>query len=299
MAQERPKQLVKYLSATAGLNALESQSLQWSSPNAFVSPFDINGYMALNFTTEELLDAVVKQATGMIFSDVRPQGDTPLITAINRWRDEERFDTPNEAVAVLKDLLGKMVTQKEEQFHNALTKWQTFVESVRICCFCESADNIAAWERYADNHKGIALSIIPDSNNGLEQAQPVAYSNDRPQLTSLKEQLSQILYNTPSPITQRFAKHLMSKAKYLEYEREWRALTPKNGNFQATDDPSISLRKLTPGSIRAVYLGADCDDLAFAAVYGAIQVIEPKPKLFKMVPAAAQYKLEPIACNDN
>ena len=109
MAQERPKQLVKYLSVASGLQALESQALQWSSPNAFLSPFEINGRMTLSFSTKELLDSTVKNATAMIFAENRPQGETPLIAAINRWRDEQRFDTPDEAVHVLRDLLGKMV----------------------------------------------------------------------------------------------------------------------------------------------------------------------------------------------
>ena len=293
MAQERPKQLVKYLSVASGLQALESQALQWSSPNAFLSPFEINGRMTLSFSTKELLDSTVKNATAMIFAENRPQGETPLIAAINRWRDEQRFDTPDEAVHVLRDLLGKMVAQKEEHLHSVITKWQTFVESVRLCCFCDSSDNLAAWERYADNHQGIALSLIPDSDNGLEQVQKVHYSSERPQLTTLKEQMGQILYNTPSPITQRFAKHLLSKPSYLESEREWRALTPKNGHFQATDNPAISLRKLTPGTIRAVYLGAACDEASINAVSEKIKAISPKPKLYKMVPAKSQYKLEP------
>lgn len=293
MAQERPKQLVKYLSAASGLQLLESQTLQWSSPNAFLSPFEINGRMTLSFSIKELLDNTVKNATAMIFAESRPQGETPLITAINRWRDEHRFDTPDEALHVLRDLLGKMVAQKEEHLHSVVTKWQTFVESVLICSFCDSTDNLAVWERYAEDHKGIALSLIPDSDNGLEQVQSVNYSNERPQLTTLKEQMSQILYNTPSPITQRFAKHLLSKPSYLASEREWRALTPRNGYFQATDNPAISLRKLTPGSIRAVYLGAACDEVTANAVSEKIKTISPKPKLYKMVPAKSQYKLEP------
>lgn len=293
MAQERPKQLVKYLSVASGLQLLESQTLQWSSPNAFISPFEINGRMTLSFSINELLDSTVKNATAMIFAESRPHGETPLITAINRWRDEQRFDTPDEALNVLRDLLGKMVAQKEEQLHSVITKWQTFVESVRICCFCESIDNLTAWERYADNHQGIAISLIPDSDNGLEQVQPVNYSNERPQLTTLKEQVGQILYNSASPITQRFAKHLLSKGSYLEKEREWRALTPKNGSFQATDNPAISLRKLTPGSIRAVYLGAACDENTVNAVNEKLQALSPRPKLFKMALSKSQYKLEP------
>lgn len=293
MENVRPKQLVKYLSVASGLQLLESQALQWSSPNAFLSPFEINGRMALGFSTDELLDSTVKTATAMIFADSRPLGETPLITAINRWRDEERFDTPDEAVNVLRDLLGRMVAQKEEQLHGLVTKWQTFVESVRVCCFCDSADNLAAWDHYADNHQGIAISLIPDSDNGLEQVQPVSYSNERPQLTTLKEQMSQILYNTPSSTTQRFAKHLLNKASYLGHEKEWRALTPKNGHFQATSTPGVSLRKLTSGSIRAVYLGANCDDTTVAAVTEKLESISPKPKLYKMAIAKSQYKLEP------
>ena len=292
MTAERPKQLIKYVSADAGLAILRSQSLLWSSPNLYSSPFEMNGKCAIPFSSQELLEATVKLSTALIFNDDRPQGDTPLMTAINRWRDEERFNSPQEAESVLKDLLSRMVAQKEEQLHASLQKWQMFVESVRTCCFCASSDLPQAWEKFADNHRGIAISIAPDADNGLEQVQPVIYTNERPQLTTLKEQINQLLYNLAVNPNQRFPKNLLSKPSFLSEEREWRALVPRNGSFRKTDHPNRDERMLTPGSIRAVYLGIDCDESTRQSVKKACADMKKQPKLIQLNIAKNHFKFD-------
>lgn len=292
MTAERPKHLIKYVSADAGLAILSSQSLLWSSPNHYSSPFEMNGKCAIPFSSKELLDATVKLSTSLIFSDEKPKGETPLMTAINRWRDEGRFNSPQEAENVLKDLLGRMVSQKEEQLHASLQKWQMFVESVRTCCFCASPDLPLAWEKFADQHKGIAISVIPDAENGLEQVQPVQYTSERPQLTTLKEQINQLLYNLAVNPNQRFPKNLLSKPSFLSEEREWRALMPKNASFRKTDDPCRDEKMLTKGSIRAIYLGLNSDEATRNAVKAACSNMEKHPKLYQIMIAKNQFKLE-------
>ncbi|HEY7774539.1 MAG TPA: DUF2971 domain-containing protein [Marinagarivorans sp.] len=295
MTTERPKQLIKYASADAGLEILRSQSLWWSSPNAYTSPFEMNGRCGIAFSSKELLNATVKLATTLIFQDERPQGQTPLISAINRWRDERRFNSPEEARVVLQDLLAKMVAQKEEQVHASLQKWQLFVESVRTCCFSAAADILGNWDKYAEQHQGIAVSITPDSENGLDQMQAVKYTRVRPQLTTLKEQINQLLYNEAVNPSQRFPKNLLTKPEHLSDEREWRALVPKNVSFRKTHDSNRDEKALTPGSIKAVYFGIACDEAKRRAIMAVGKALETPPKFFQMTLAKEQFKLEPVA----
>ena len=294
MTTERPKQLIKYASAEAGLEILRSQSLLWSSPNAYTSPFEMNGRFAIAFSSQELLNATVKLATTLIFQDERPQGKTPLMSAINRWRDESRFNSPGEAQVVLQDLLAKMVSQKEEQVHASLQKWQLFVESVRTCCFSAAADILGNWDRYAEQHQGVAVSIVPDSENGLDQVQAVQYTRVRPHLTTLKEQINQLLYNEAVNPNQRFPKNLLTKPEYLSHEREWRALVPKNASFRKTQDANRDEKALTPGSIKAVYFGIACEPAKRSALMAAGKGLDTPPKFFQMVLAKEQFKLEPV-----
>lgn len=287
-----PKHLVKYLDAQAGIKAIESQSLLWSSPNCFNSPFEMNGLCEIPFANNELLDATVKVASSLIFSDERAKGDTPLITAINRWRDEDRFETPQEAKAVLKDLLGKMVEQKEEQLHITLQKWQQFIESIRVCCFCNSANIATAWGQFADNHQGIAISIKPDEENGLNHAQPIHYNKERTQITTIKEQMGSLLYNHSNQPNQRFAKNILQKPDFLKNECEWRTLSPKDNSFRQSDIPDKDEKMLTPSSISAVYLGINCSDSTKKQALCAIKNITPTPKFFQCELSKNTYQIE-------
>lgn len=287
-----PKHLVKYLSAQAGVSALESHSLMWSSPNRFDSPFEMNGLCEIPFSNNELLEATVKVATSLIFSDNKAVGDTPLIAAINRWRDEDRFESPQEAKTVLKDLLAKMVAQKEEQLHITIKKWQHFVESIRICCFCSSANNTSAWAQFGDNHQGIAISIEPNEENALSHAQPIKYHKERPQLTTIKEQMGSLLYNHNCQPNQRFVKNLLQKPDFLSAEQEWRALSPKDSSFKKTDTPDKDEKMLTPNSIYAIYFGINCSESTKKQALNLIKKFSQKPKCFQCELSKNTYNIE-------
>ena len=297
VTESTPKRLYKYAGADAGVKILQSNSLLWGSPDLFDSPFEMNGKCGLAFNSSELLDATVKLATSLIFNPERPKGDTPLVAAINRWREEERFDSPQEAQAVLADLLGKMVEQREEQLLTTQAKWQAFAEAIRINCFCEYSDVLSAWERYADNHKGIAIALSPDDENGLEEAHAVHYDKVRPQLTTLKEQLSSLLYNTPMHITQRFSRNLLHKPTHLKQEHEWRVLSPKDASFRKHEGSRYDEKMLTPGAIRAIYLGLNCEEATAQACIHAAKEMSPTPKIYKMSLAADEYRLEHTRAN--
>lgn len=275
-----PQQLTKYLTKDAGIDALESQSLLWSSPNAFTSPFEMNGRYLLPFSGSELLNAAVKVSCSLIFSELKATGDTPIVAAINRWKDEDRFETPEEAKSVLSDLLAKMIAHKEEELHKTLLKWQQFVESIRVCCLCKSADNPSAWAQFAENHQGIAITLNTTEENGLVHAHPVHYSQDRIHITSIKEQMGNLIYGHTSHPHQRFAKNLLYKPTFCTQESEWRVINPSNDNFIKTQHPDKDKKPLTPGSIASVYLGVNATTQTCNTVIKAAKNLQPAPKIY-------------------
>lgn len=294
MIPERPRHLIKYLSADAGLNVLQKQALHWSSPNLFSSPYEMNGKYRLPFNSVELLNGAVKLAASLIFNPDRPSGDSALMSAILRWRDDERFDSIAQAQTVLRDLLGKMVEQKDEQLHAMLQKWQAFNESVRVCCFSAENDLPLAWERYGQDHSGMAIALKPDDYNDLAQAQMVVYSNERVHLTTIKEQMGQLLYGTVSQVQQRFAKNLLQKPMHLNSEQEWRVLIPHNSSFRALENCPREEKMLSPGSIKAVYLGLNCSDDVQQKAMTLAQKITPAARVYRMQLAKNLFKFEPI-----
>lgn len=282
MTNATPDQLYKFATASAGLTILQTQALRWSSPNTFQSPYEMNNSCSMPFTGEELLARTIKIATSLIFNPEQPKGNTALLNAINRWRDSERFHSHEEAQTVLKDLLGKMIDQKEEQLKAAISKWQAFTTAIRVCCFCADYNNPMAWDLYGEHHQGIVIGIVPNSENGLLSAHPINYSNKRPQLSNIKEQLGSLIYNTPANINQRFSKNLLQKPDFLKNDQEWRVLSPRDSSFRSLPDiPYSDEKALPPGSIKSVYFGINTPRATEDACIKAVNALSPRPKIYK------------------
>ena len=162
MSAEKIDSLIKFTDRDAAARILTDRKLRWSAPDLFNDPFELSSRSGLNFDTHTLLDSTIKLASSMIFAPEQPKGDSPLINAIRRWREEERFGSAEEAHGVLRELLGKMVDYRQAQLEVAQAKWQEYVRQVRICAFCARPDNVTAWELFADNHRGVAIRFSPD-----------------------------------------------------------------------------------------------------------------------------------------
>lgn len=234
MSTQRPETLVKYCSNDTGLTILHGQSLRWRSPEWFGDPFELSSQRPLNFEVSQLLESTVKLASSMIFAPDNPVGDSPMINAIRRWRDEGRFDTPGEAHSILRELLCKMVDYRVSQLHNMLTKWQHYVRNVRILSLTDKVDNVVAWERFAEQHTGMALRLR--TSGALCDVRPVVYQTERPQLTSIREQLGAILHNRDDRAAERFGEHYFIRGKHHQQEREWRCLRMSQQEIPVSDD---------------------------------------------------------------
>ncbi len=222
MSRSVPELLVKYMTANTATDVLANSTLRWSAPDCLGDPFELNSQSTLGFDETLLLESTIKLASSMIFAPEEPKGESPLINAINRWREEERFDSVEEAHSVLKELLSKMVDYRVNQLDASMNQWQSFVRNARYCCFCANTHIVAAWEAFADNHKGFALRFDCGEFSPYKTAKPVVYQNERAEFTTLREQLGAILHNRKDRLQERFLDHHYIKAKYHAHEEEWR-----------------------------------------------------------------------------
>lgn len=273
---------------------LTSKTLRWSAPSNFADPFELDHNSVLSFTSEDLLQAAIQTATAMIFAKDGPRGTAPLLNAIRRWRDEERFASPEEAHDVLGELMAQVVTPRQAAIDEMMHSWQLYAHSVRICSFCDKADNPIAWKDLADNHRGVSLRFNCLENSNLSQPQKVQYKKVRPEITTLKDQVAVILGNSGYIAQDHFQEQLLTKPYYCSSEREWRCFqTAKTESVQCdTTDTHYNDLPFEPHELSAVYFGAFIDDQAKNDLLKILQQKHPKTRLYQASVISGKYELE-------
>ncbi len=283
MSANTPDSLFKYLDANGALNTLQSRSLRWSSPACFVDPFEISVVPSLPFEINSLLDSTIKLASSMIFAPEQPKGDSPLVNAIKRWREESRFGSQEEAIPVLRELLGKMVEHRSTQLEGALNQWQEHIRNLRLCCFSSKSDIPQAWEKFADCHRGVVLRFA-SSDSPFDLASPIVYQSDRAHLTTIREQLGSILHNRKDAMVERFKDLHLVKSSHLKVESEWRCCTTATQKI-SVDQVDVQqwhdLRRFNPDALTGIYFGIGCADEFKQEISSLAKSQFPSAKLFQ------------------
>jgi hypothetical protein len=292
---DKLESLIKFADSATAVRILTEQKLRWSSPDRFGDPFELSAKSEFNFDVHSLLDSTIKLASSMIFAPEQPKGESPLINAVRRWREEDRFNSSEEAHGILRELLTKMVDYRQAQLHAAYIKWQEHVRQVRVCCFVASADNISAWEQFGDQHRGVAIRFAMGEAEPFNSAKAIVYQTERPQLTSLREQLGAILHNRKDTTADRFNDHFFIKGKHRQLEQEWRCVTRSTQDVPVThmepaewyDDLSFPANQVT-----GVFFGIHTSDDTKSQILALIQEHYPQAKLFQAALGKIGYTIE-------
>lgn len=231
MSNDTPDKLYKFCSAETAKLALASGNLRWSSPSVFNDGLELDHLSEFSFDKETYVKSVIKLATGMIFANEYPKGDTPLINAIKRWRDDERFASHEEAEPVLKELLSKMVDHRMEVLGSIKDSWKSYCKKTRICCFSTRPENGTAWQKFGDQHKGVVIRFDTSEYSIFKNPKKIEYGAIRPEITGLKDQISALLYNLKDKSVEHFEEKFLSKPTFNKLEQEWRC-------FKETDNPN-------------------------------------------------------------
>lgn len=287
-----PDKVYKYCSLEAAHVMLETGTVRWSAPALFGDAMEPDHCTEFGFDPEFLLDSATKLASSMIFSADVPRGDSPLTNAIKRWRSEERFSSPEEAVVVLQELLSKIIDQKLESNQQKQTAWQDYSRNIRLCCFCSRPDNPVAWENFAAKHGGVCMRLDTGDNAMAGTPLPVQYSPNRPVLLSLKAQLNAILFNAPEPGIDN-QQLLLVKPQPRRLEQEWRSFrtTLKKGgnadNSSLFDDIRFDARELSALCFGLATPQSDKDKLT-----KILKKNYPNTRVYQATLAAGKYDLE-------
>ena len=289
----QPTSLVKFTDPEAGIRILSDSRLRWSSPALFEDPFELSHHSTLNFDSRKLLASCVKSTMGLIFSRDDPLGTSPLIKAIRRWRTEERFDNEEEAQEVLSELLTSMVQHREPEMLRLMKDWRDYTRRLRILCLTEKHEENALWRRYADNHKGLAIRFACGDETSLPKPQAVRYTDTKPEITPLAEQMDILMNGTKVEVQESFPDKFLSKSKADIKEREWRVIR----HIEGCDLPEQEAHwyeevPFQQSEVRAIYFGVAMDSKLKQDVCNLAKRRYPKAKLFQARTQNSNFELE-------
>lgn len=293
MPTSKMTSLVKFCSIETGLKVLDSQSLRWSAAHLYKEPFEPNYQSTTAFTQENLLDGIVQEAVNMLFSPAGPSGrGDKIVATILRWRNEERFSSEEEARPVLKQLLGQTAEQQQINIERYMAAWRFFARTTRICSFSSKPNNMLCWQRYAENHQGIALRFACGKGTALPAPQRMVYSQSPPELTTLKEQINISYGRQPPPSSSDFLKKLLVKGKLDSKECEWRCFAADTATNGCNDQQWYSTKKFAAPELQAVYFGLATPQETISTISSLVKNKYKNAKLYQAQAQAKRYDIE-------
>ncbi|MDX9874227.1 MAG: DUF2971 domain-containing protein [Spongiibacteraceae bacterium] len=293
MPSTPPSSLVKYCSGPAALTILDQRTLRWSAPHLFGDPFELHHATPIDVTAPRLLEILLREALIMLFGPDSPTGrSNKLVNVMARWREEQRFCDEEEASMVLRELLGQIAELQARQVDEYMANWRSYSRTVRIACFAARPDLVRCWQRFADNHAGVALRFDCGADTALPLPRQVTYQATAPTITSLREQIDGLLGRGPAPDSTDFQQKLLRKNRYDHAEQEWRCFDNDRDDPDSDEASWFSDRSFPAHELRAVYFGVRCSEDARAALTQLVRERYPRTLLYQAQPVPGRFELE-------
>jgi hypothetical protein len=292
-----PEYLYKYTSYETGLKILNSGNFRWSSSELFDEPFNIRQNPKLDFDHTSVSNAMLRTASAMIFTRDIPDGnhDHPLYKAIKRWRSEDRFHDEDEAFAALSELLAPTPESLKSNVASIQSEWSLLVEHARLLCFSDTFKDLQSWRLYAENHRGVVLRFNSEPNGTIGRAQPVNYSSNRNRLSSLKEQVDDLVGIQRALPSTEYASKLFIKPKADACEREWRCLrVVAEEDLDCGEDIEDWYldEPFKPDELTAAYLGFAMSEEHRSEICQAIKATNPRAIIYIASATTDTYEIE-------
>lgn len=293
---DAPDTLIKYASANHGEAILSTGTLRWSSPELFDEPWAVKHDPKLHFDHMTINKAMLKQATSMIFTRDMPTGhaEHPLYKAIRRWRAEDRFKDEVEAFEALSELLAPTPETLKDKLGHIIRSWQNMVEHTRILCLSESAKELQSWQRYADNFRGLALRFDNEGSGIICDPKRMEYSTQVCKLTTIKEQVDDLVGIKRMNVIGSFESKLLTKNKCDAMEKEWRCIKVlKEEELHCGEDVEDWYvdEPFNPRELKAVYFGFLMPEAKRQHLTAHLRKNYPQAQLFIAQPTDELYDL--------
>ncbi len=155
-----------------------------------------------------------------------------------------------------------------------------FMQGFRILCVSSRNDSERMWSRYAQEHRGIVLRILPnvEKDSKYQLFRPVVYREKRPAFyeSALSFQEGSLFGDQQARIKASIDAVIYSKTLEWEYENEYRLAIPLIGK----DD--WSFMPYHPEEIAELYFGAKATADFKSEVIASAKALNPEVKLYQM-----------------
>ena len=289
-----PEALYKYFSFDAGGKVLANGKLRWYSPELLEDPWFIGYQAELGFNHETINKAMLNTAVSMLFTRDIPPGNKehPLYKALCRWRAEDRFKDEAEAWDALSELLAPTPETLQEKLQKIVTSWQELVSNSRVISFSDTVKDMQLWDQQADQFQGLVLRFDPIG--ALSEPRPVEYSAQRPHLTTVREQVNDLVGIQRAAVIEKFESKMLTKAKHLAYQREWRCIqVMAEEDLDCGEDIEdwFMDEPIPTDSLKAIYLGFRMPEARIKKIADLAKRHFPEATLYLSAPVEEQFEL--------
>lgn len=257
----------KYLSADGAIATIQNQKWRFSAPPALNDPLDVPRKARVTFTSQELKDALKDDFLRLLHGEIGSKHAVlKLLTGL--LRADPREDVRSALIAEMRRSIEEMQPAPDTVMEQFLAAWSEMVPELRVFCVSECNDSLVMWAHYAEQHQGAVFEIaaIDALDSILLLAQPVTYSDARPELPPKEVWARALITDEPINWSEWFREYYYVKTTSWQYEREWRVISyQKNGGGQSFTDYGFHRLELTK-----VYLGMNMARDKQAAILSAL-----------------------------
>lgn len=274
--------LYKYLSAERCYQALENDTIRFSSPLLFNDPFDISQVLLgnidkdINIAKERCYNHIIEHITHVdassyrIISDMRLHGIQSVLikyrniffdamTKSGNWgnnvNEEMIKNVIKQGKLFINNNKNNIISELDEKSDLKLQQenWKQLIRKLRIFCLSSQKDNIPLWYHYADQYKGAVISfnkLISDEDDfstfallrQIKYEKNIEYYMYYFWSNYLLSNNEQYVFDS-----------MFRKGENWKYEHEKRIITYD----QNYDGKLYSDIKINKGYINAIYLGPE------------------------------------------
>jgi hypothetical protein len=206
----------------------------------------VKGFQAAGF----VMAAVSARERGRLFFGLRSKEIKHLL---NRIKFAKKFD---KKYKIMRDFHQSIGANKFSDPEDQLRSIAKQLKEVGIFSLSEDPFSTLMWSHYGESHKGIAIGFNPIEGSNLSNAnkcRPVQYSDDLSEFSFEKGFSSSVTFYDDGPPEsaisfkdEQIQRAICTKTSAWAYEKEWRYITPKSGEYDL------------PAPIAEVVFGAKC-----------------------------------------
>lgn len=201
------------------VNAICENKLYFPSPLKFNDPFDSKPLIVIDELTDEDWERILEKHKKQIQSKF-PNTEIKELIRLGLHNDIEIRENLDDEV----------------------------LESIGICSFCKSNNDILMWSHYSNGHRGYCLEFDPSQDpKFFESVKPVIYNEERPKIKSLGvDNQGDIKFDD-----EELNNSLLTKSDQWCYEDEFRIINSVEGSKYYT---------FLPESLTGIILGIKISD---------------------------------------